>query len=50
MTAHGLLERLERRQLPRDEKAKCIMDFTEKLEKKAKMREEVEKMGGGVSE
>ena len=36
--------------MPKQEKTKCILDFAERIEQKAKRREEVEKMGGGASE
>jgi len=50
ITAQGLIERLDRKHLTKEEKSKQITYFTEKLEMKAKRREEVEKIGGGVSE
>ena len=36
--------------MTREEKSKQILDFTSRIEMKAKRREEVEKIGGGVSE
>lgn len=51
-SAQDMLRKLEKDHLPREEKAKKILEFTERLEQKAKRREELERVGvsGAVDE
>lgn len=48
--AQSLLEVLERKGLPKEEKAKKIIEFASRLELKAKRKEEISRMEGSVSE
>jgi hypothetical protein len=51
-SAQDMLRKLEKDHLPREAKARKILEFTERLEQKAKRREELEKLGvsGAVDE
>lgn len=47
-SAQAFINRLEKTNLPREEKAKRIMEFTDRLEKKAKRREQLDQSSTGV--
>ena len=49
-SAHAFIERLDKSSLTKEDKARKIIEFTERLEKKAKRKEQNDPTGGTVDD